>query len=119
MSDLQGKFPFQQAYAYDKKFQQQIQNHINQQGSVIDSHLWSKELHGTTLLVLCLLVTLIFIPVTTIIGANLQGKFAGFSTSAANATVMGTLQTIAGPDPAAHPQLNPATFQPVTPLKPD
>ena len=49
ISDLQGKFPFQQAYAYDKKFHQGIQHNITQQWAIIDNQLWSKELHGTAL----------------------------------------------------------------------
>ena len=55
----------------------------------------------------------------TLTWENVQGKFASSSTGAANATMMGTLQTIAGPDPAPHPELNQGTFQPVPPLKPD
>ena len=53
--------------------------------------------------------------------ANIAGKSAGSHTSAVNATVMATQQQIAGPElqPLAHPQLQAATFHPVTPLKAD
>ena len=46
-------------------------------------------------------------------------QFANFSTDAANATKMGTLPTIAGQDHQQHPQLQAATFKPVTLLRPD
>ena len=70
-------------------------------------------------LALSQLLTIIFIPVMTLTRDNIPGKFASFSTCPASATLMGTLQTIAGSDLAPHPQLNQAAFQPVTPLKPD
>ena len=56
-------------------------------------------------------MNLIFVPAPT--------EFANFSTDAANATKMGTLPTIAGQDHQQHPQLQAATFKPVTLLRPD
>lgn len=64
-------------------------------------------------------MTLIVMPVMTLTESNIHGKFASSYTGALNTTEMGTPQTNAGPGPVLHPQLNRATFNPVTPLKPD
>ena len=70
-------------------------------------------------LALSQLLTIIFISVMTLTRENVPGKFGSFSTGTASATMMDTLQTITGPDPAPHPQLNQAMFQPLTQMKPD
>ena len=41
-----GKFPFQQVYAYDKKFHHQMSTNPAILWNQIDNQLWSRELHG-------------------------------------------------------------------------
>ena len=46
INEQSGKFPFQQVYAYDKKFHHQLTTNLLIPWNQIDNQLWSRELHG-------------------------------------------------------------------------
>ena len=50
INEQAGKFPFTQVYAYDKCFRHQVVADLLTPWNQIDNQLWSRELHGQTLL---------------------------------------------------------------------
>ena len=97
ISNLQGKFPFAQAYSYDKKFHKKLATTPGVYWSVIDNQLWSQELHGTALPSTAPQpqLTLLFAPAMTLLRANAHIDLVNSHISALNASGMATQLSLA------------------------
>ena len=89
-----GKFPFQQVYAYDKKFHHQMNTNLAIPWNQIDNQLWSRELHGQAIKEKPADSNFLASALTTI-EANVQGQHVDSLTDVTSATEAVTLQSSA------------------------